>query len=609
MAAARFVQACLVFLVSSSQIEIRKPRIYVGIPTNWPITKENTKKNLRSLIDTWGSKVDILRIYVHHKQLEKFPASTSGIDGIEKYLESIPMKRTDKLSHRNIWEKMWRSWLRASQLYLDDADWFMKADIDSFLVVDNIRAFLSHLDPNDPHYLGHTLMHEWDKFNLVFNSGVGYILSRETLRRYGYRLSLGMTEVGIQEKKYQCYDRGGPLEDPNTGGCLRELNILPGDTLDNEGRQRFNLFRPRDLLFRMTYKPEDWYWKNKMSIGKKQLGFGCCSSLPLVWHNFKSGKGVFDEHAFQELDYVFASQSYESRLAGFNVEAPSGTLYQFREDELSFKVDADRNALLDKHKEDVKVGRYIRDHPETAECFKSGSTCSCTLPIELPTGMTSTDCENEQTLGHGTSCRMTCKPGYRMEISAHDQQKGFSPGNGLRTSFKCEGGHLHHPRFTCNAICTVPEEQTTIVFHEKAGYEYSHGDKLEVRCKKDPFISIETRCSHGKFRGKIGRCLGPCFSISLSLKGSEYQMEDWATITHIGQKSEEFFVESVATGSSRDTSNNCHIYNIDTQLILVTQPEGLEKYDVTALSCGNQEISIKDKQISSAEVECPEIPF
>ena len=38
--------------------------------------------------------------------------------------------------------------------HLEQYDWFMKADDDSFVMVDNLRLFLSNYDPEVPHFFG-----------------------------------------------------------------------------------------------------------------------------------------------------------------------------------------------------------------------------------------------------------------------------------------------------------------------------------------------------------------------------------------------------------------------------------------------------------------------
>eukprot|EP00472_Partenskyella_glossopodia_P000242 CAMPEP_0197543600 /NCGR_PEP_ID=MMETSP1318-20131121/68329_1 /TAXON_ID=552666 /ORGANISM="Partenskyella glossopodia, Strain RCC365" /LENGTH=659 /DNA_ID=CAMNT_0043102951 /DNA_START=73 /DNA_END=2052 /DNA_ORIENTATION=- len=636
-----------------------KPRIYVGIPMNWPITKQSTKVNLRSLISTWGKRADVLRFYIHEEQLRNHPPEKYGLGDMDIYIEPVPMKRSDRIEERNIWEKSWRGWQTASRKYLQEADWFIKTDIDTFLIMDNVRAFLSFLDPKKPHYLGHTLMHEWDRFNLVFNSGVGYILSREALRRLGMRLEAGMPSVGIQDKKYQCFDRSGPLEDPNTAGCLREINILPGDTLDKQGRQRFNLFRPRDLLFRMKYVPEDWYWRNKMSIGEAQLGFGCCSASPLLFHNFKSGKGVFDKNAFHELEYVYLSQPYQAKLKAVELDPPSGNLYQFREKELSFSIDQDRNAKIDQFKDGayppaVRVGKYLDENPEVQKCFVTGSTCECNLPKTLPEGMTFSEspaknCQSGARIQHGSECGVSCAPGYMKQLNGFDTQ--HKNHNKKEHSFKCDGGFLIYPRFECIPTCRVPKippgakfrfgknegevvdegKELEIICTRKdinnnnnnnnKGEVVDEGKELEIICTRnnnnnnnnnnnDNNKSLKATCTNGRFLGPLDECDGGgCVQYTLKLEGSKYQMPEWASVDVVAKKGTTFHVERVVVGSVRDPVNNCEQYGHHTQLILTRTPgsDGSGNETVVALSCGNQDIIIKDqKALSSA---CGDVYF
>ena len=49
-------------------------------------------------------------------------------------------------------------WLRMYEQYLDQYDWFMKADDDSFVMVENLRRFLAKYDPNVPHFFGASLV-------------------------------------------------------------------------------------------------------------------------------------------------------------------------------------------------------------------------------------------------------------------------------------------------------------------------------------------------------------------------------------------------------------------------------------------------------------------
>lgn len=123
---------------------------------------------------------------IHHRQHSLDCISPFLVEGVPclspfSYLRVVKLTRwcfsySQSISHPS-------ELFSCNRYYLNDADYFVKADIDSFVVVENLRAYLSFYSPDEPHYLGHTLMHEWVRFNLCFNSGVGYVLSRETLRR------------------------------------------------------------------------------------------------------------------------------------------------------------------------------------------------------------------------------------------------------------------------------------------------------------------------------------------------------------------------------------------------------------------------------------------
>ena len=63
--------------------------------------------------------------------------------------------------------------------HLNDADWIFKADDDTYAIIENLRSYLSKLNTSEPHYLGRIFTHDG-----IYNSGGGYVFSRETLRRF-----------------------------------------------------------------------------------------------------------------------------------------------------------------------------------------------------------------------------------------------------------------------------------------------------------------------------------------------------------------------------------------------------------------------------------------
>ena len=56
---------------------------------------------------------------------------------------------------QKLWGKTKQGFKYVYENHWDDADWFMKADDDTFVVVENLRNLLKDYDTNDPISFGH----------------------------------------------------------------------------------------------------------------------------------------------------------------------------------------------------------------------------------------------------------------------------------------------------------------------------------------------------------------------------------------------------------------------------------------------------------------------
>ena len=56
--------------------------------------------------------------------------------------------------HGKLWPKTWKAFKYVWEHHADDADWFIKADDDTYMFTDNLLSFLSPYDPSEPHYFG-----------------------------------------------------------------------------------------------------------------------------------------------------------------------------------------------------------------------------------------------------------------------------------------------------------------------------------------------------------------------------------------------------------------------------------------------------------------------
>ncbi len=114
-------------------------------------------------------------------------------------------------------------------------DWYFKADMDSYVFVDNLRSFLKTKNSSSPVTFG------YDFKRLVahgyHSGGAGYVLSREALRRLGSEL---------HKNKTFCNNHG--TEDVDVGRCLRKLGVYPNKSIDENGRERFHPLSVKDHL-------------------------------------------------------------------------------------------------------------------------------------------------------------------------------------------------------------------------------------------------------------------------------------------------------------------------------------------------------------------------
>ena len=104
----------------------------------------------------------------------------------------------------------------------------MKADDDTYVVVENLRYMLQSHKPTDPIYFG-------CKFKPIvkqgyMSGGAGYVLSREAVLR--------LVRDGFKNGTICRQDADG-VEDVEIGRCLENLGVIAGDSRDQEGKKTF----------------------------------------------------------------------------------------------------------------------------------------------------------------------------------------------------------------------------------------------------------------------------------------------------------------------------------------------------------------------------------
>ena len=105
-------------------------------------------------------------------------------------------------------------------------DWYLKADDDTYIVMDNLRHLLSYYDRKEPVYLGQNF-----KFYLKhgYNSGgAGYVLSKPALRKLTQGLNSKICKLD------------GKDEDVDVATCLEFQGVAAYDTKDKLNRETFH---------------------------------------------------------------------------------------------------------------------------------------------------------------------------------------------------------------------------------------------------------------------------------------------------------------------------------------------------------------------------------
>ena len=199
---------------------------------------ENHKKTAVHVQATWGRRFNKL-LFVSEND------DTNG---------SLPIivVAANLTGREHLTAKTMRSFDYVYKHHFDDADWFMKTDDDTYVIVENLRYFLSEQNASEPVFFGHHF-HVIVQPQGYFSGGGGYVLSREALKRFGER------GPGI------CSEDSG-AEDVQIGTCMQNLGVKTGNARDALGRSRFHCFDPETHIHGGY---PDWYFKYDSVGGQK----------------------------------------------------------------------------------------------------------------------------------------------------------------------------------------------------------------------------------------------------------------------------------------------------------------------------------------------------
>lgn len=197
----------------------------------WILTyPENHDTKALAVRNTWGRFCNKL-VFV----------SSSLDDNFEVILvKNITEDRT------SLWPKTRQGLEKISKKYGKQYDWYLKADDDTWIFVDNLRHFLYAYSAEMPIYFGCRLKNYVPQGYM--SGGSGYVMSRESLRLFS-------TEALSDPDKCSNSSTIG-AEDVEIGKCLYNVGVLAGDSRDELSRSRFLPF-PVDGMIRDLFG-ETW---------------------------------------------------------------------------------------------------------------------------------------------------------------------------------------------------------------------------------------------------------------------------------------------------------------------------------------------------------------
>jgi glycoprotein-N-acetylgalactosamine 3-beta-galactosyltransferase len=178
---------------------------------------------------TWGKRCD-KTVYMTGKLNE-----TQLVEVKLLNLNIVQLNVTE--NYKKLTDKTIATLLHANEHFIDDFDWLLKADDDTYVIVENLRYLLSYNCKNQMNTFGYLFspLKPFRKngylINSPFNSGgAGYAISKHAVKLFSNE---------YQNNDKYCREVSG-AEDVDIAECLKAIGVKPGDSRDQLGTQRFH---------------------------------------------------------------------------------------------------------------------------------------------------------------------------------------------------------------------------------------------------------------------------------------------------------------------------------------------------------------------------------
>ncbi|XP_017064594.1 glycoprotein-N-acetylgalactosamine 3-beta-galactosyltransferase 1 [Drosophila eugracilis] len=226
-------------------------------------------------------------------------------------LPTVVLTKPD--TYEFLWGKTKEAFTYIHDQMRDEADWFIKADDDTYVFLENLRYMLYPYSPEIPIYFGFNykmIGNGHHKNESYMSGGSGYVLSREALRIFA---------EGHNDTT-KCRQEDDRSEDLEMGKCLVNLGVKAGDSRDEQLRNRFYPIAPFGALLSGNVGMDFWLYKYAYYNARSCMD--CLSEYPVAFHYVNS----------KQL-YVYDYFNYQFQLAG-RQQVPERLPKKIREEDL-----------------------------------------------------------------------------------------------------------------------------------------------------------------------------------------------------------------------------------------------------------------------------------